>query len=181
MIDQDFFIEGSFIPWYNYKIIEFLNKQNLKNLEIFEFGCGYSTLFYAQKSKFVTSIESRFEWQEKILNLAELNNLSNLKITLHNKLFGVDFASSIKVQDRNFDLIVCDSFDRVNCVRNSLQKVSNDGVILLDNSERDKYQIIFKEMLDLNWYSITFSDLGPCRIKPSSSTIFYKKYNILNL
>src|SRR5258707_11961351 len=37
------------LPWVTYPFIEFIAERLKNNLEIFEFGCGNSTLYYADK------------------------------------------------------------------------------------------------------------------------------------
>ena len=44
------------IPWYTYPAIEYLSQFDYSNKEIFEYGCGYSSMFWANRAKKVTSI-----------------------------------------------------------------------------------------------------------------------------
>lgn len=48
---------GNPIPWMNFTIIKILEDRLTNDLNIFEYGSGYSTNFYAQKVKAVTSVE----------------------------------------------------------------------------------------------------------------------------
>ena len=60
-IDKD----GNPIPWYTYPAIEYLSQFDYSDKEIFEFGCGYSSMFWANRAKKVTSIEDNINWFSK--------------------------------------------------------------------------------------------------------------------
>ena len=53
---------GEFLPWMNYPVITFLKERLNKNINIFEFGSGYSTRFYAERVNTVTSLEYDQFW-----------------------------------------------------------------------------------------------------------------------
>ena len=63
-IDKD----GNPIPWYTYPAIEYLSQFDYSQKEIFEFGCGYSSMFWANRAKKVTSIEDNINWFSKWQN-----------------------------------------------------------------------------------------------------------------
>ena len=54
------------IPWYTYPTIEFLSHLDLSSFRVFEYGSGNSTLWWAARSKQVTSVEDNELWYEKI-------------------------------------------------------------------------------------------------------------------
>lgn len=39
------------IPWINYHLIDFLNQKLNKNLVVFEYGSGFSTIFFPRELK----------------------------------------------------------------------------------------------------------------------------------
>lgn len=55
-------LEGEPIPWMNYSVIRILEDKLNDSIEMFEFGSGYSTFFYANKVKSVTSVEYDESW-----------------------------------------------------------------------------------------------------------------------
>jgi hypothetical protein len=57
-IDQN----GNPIPWMNFPVVRILEERLTKDLNLFEFGSGYSTLFYAKKVRAVTSVEYDEKW-----------------------------------------------------------------------------------------------------------------------
>ncbi len=57
---------GSPLPWMTYPAIDFLKKNLNQNHEIFEFGCGASTLFFAKRVKKIVGIETDRMWLEAV-------------------------------------------------------------------------------------------------------------------
>ena len=60
-IDRD----GNPIPWYTYPAIEYLSQFDVTDKDVFEFGCGNSSLFWADRARLVTSIEDNPDWFAK--------------------------------------------------------------------------------------------------------------------
>ena len=54
------------IPWFTYPSIDFLDKRLNKNLNVFEFGSGNSSLFFAKRVRKVISVEHNMQWFNKI-------------------------------------------------------------------------------------------------------------------
>lgn len=164
----------SFLPWYNFPLIEFLNSYIKPNMNIFEYGCGYSTLFYAQKDCNVYSVETKKEWIEKIQTLAIKNNLYHkIHITQSNPH---KFPQMIHQYEINFDIIIIDSYHRLSCLTEAKMKNSN-SIIILDNSERENLQkadIIMQE-----FQCKIFEGNGVNRETSSQAKVFYRK--ILNI
>ena len=44
------------IPWYTYPAIEYISQFDYTDKTVFEFGCGYSSMFWAKRAKKVISI-----------------------------------------------------------------------------------------------------------------------------
>jgi precorrin-6B methylase 2 len=169
--------EGNPLPWYNYPVIDFLKNRLPYNIKIFEFGAGYSTLFYASLVRKVISVETRQIWIDKITDELQKNSVTNVNL-LHiekNK-----FAESIKAFSL-LDLVVVDSMERKKCIEVSIDCLSESGAIIVDNLERED----LKEGIDFlhasGFKSVIFTGIGPLRTALSKTGIFYRKNNIFNL
>src|ERR1035437_5170281 len=55
-----------FVPWMNFNAISLLNKYLTKDMTVFEWGSGSSTLFLSQRVYKVISIEHNKEWYSKV-------------------------------------------------------------------------------------------------------------------
>lgn len=53
--------DGNPIPWYTYPAIEYLSQFDYGGKRVFEYGCGYSSLFWAERAAKVISIEDNPE------------------------------------------------------------------------------------------------------------------------
>jgi len=160
------------IPWYTYPAIEYLNQLDLKDKAIFEYGTGNSSLFFAKKSKNVTSVEDNKEWFDKIIK----NKPDNLNVIYQKDKN--DYLSSITKLDKKFDIIVIDANYRLECCSYVKLFLEDDGLVILDNSERDqdcaKY---LRDNLDL--IEIDFFGIGPINNYAWTTSIFFSRKVVL--
>ncbi len=164
---------GNPVPWMTYPAIDFLKKNLNKNHEIFEFGCGSSTLFFAERVKQVTGIETREKWFAMLnikLQQAQLDNveLSLMEDGLTNDLYQT-FA---KNSEKKFDFIIVDSIKRFLSATNSIDALKLGGSIILDDSERDNYKKIFDFFAEKNFTRQDFPGVAPMQTREKNTTIF---------
>src|SRR3954463_2256551 len=57
---------GNPIPWYTYPAIEYLKQLDFSTKNVFEFGAGQSTLFWAGRARRVVSVEDDAAWYQTI-------------------------------------------------------------------------------------------------------------------
>lgn len=166
---------GNPIPWMNYSIVSLLESRLNASLTIFEYGSGYSTLFYAAHTGKVVSIEYDETWHKIISTHAP----ENTTIRLISKDVDGSYCRSILSEDKNFDIVVVDGRDRVNCIKQSLSRLTSRGVIILDDSSRPKYAEAFEVVKDQGFRCLRLSGLKPSGRSMHESTIFYKDSNCL--
>jgi hypothetical protein len=71
---------ASGLPWFTFSAIEFLETWIKSHHEIFEYGCGGSTLFFAQRARSVASVEHNGKWARTVTAAALKRGLSNVAI-----------------------------------------------------------------------------------------------------
>lgn len=136
-----------FFPWYNKPLISFLEDFLHSEMKVFEYGAGNSTLYYSQKIAKVFSIETRKEWIDFVLTN---KTKENIEIKLCNNL--EFFSNEIEnFSEKKFDVIVVDSRDRAKCLSISTSFLQNNGIIILDNSERKNLELPRQRMRDLGF------------------------------
>ena len=124
------------IPSVDYLIS--LSKEN-NYLTLFEFGSGSSTLFFESNFQNVTSIENSKIWANKLLS--KVSDKTNLVfVEYSNKVQNDEKYSKSINQFGTFDVIIIDGRDRVKCIKNSINHISSQGLIVLDNSLRRRYK-----------------------------------------
>ena len=167
--------ENNPIPWFTYPIIDFISDRLSKDLEILEFGAGNSTLFFAQRVKTVVSIEHNEKWYKKISQLSPQNVKIILESNLHN------YSKKASVLNKKFDVIIIDGEKRNSCIINSVALLSESGVIVLDDSEREEYRSGISYLRQNNFKSIDFWGIAPGILFKKCTTIFYKRDNYLGI
>jgi|SRR5436189_3162070 hypothetical protein len=186
------------VPWITFSAIDFLKKISHSRMNIFEYGSGGSTFFWASRVKHITSVEHDRSWFEKIKMVLKEKKITNVDYVLSEpssipdfgkKQFqiasdyisgdqsynGKSFETYAKTidnfPDEMFDLIVVDGRARPSCILHSLKKIKRGGYLVVDNSERKYYLSGF----DLSsWGTWIFFGPVPYSYNFSRTSIFQK-------
>lgn len=144
-------------PFFSFEAVEWLNKFLTKDMKVFEWGSGGSTIYFSKKVNTLISIEVSPEWHDKVSKVLKKNNITNCQYLLKipeasdspnypsNKLEhkGLDFESYCKTIDEYpngyFDLIVVDGAVRSFCIRHAFKKIRQGGFLFLDDSEEKRH------------------------------------------
>lgn len=160
------------LPWITYPCIEFLNRLNLKDCNVFEFGSGSSTLYWSQKSRSVTSIEKDKQWFDKVQGDLPSN------CTLSHAGADLDYIQHINQYKSKFDIIIIDGAVRYPCAQEALKNISDRGFIILDNTEW--YPKTAKLLTSAGYTQIDFIGFPPINAFPSATSIFYRSNELIN-
>lgn len=148
-------------PWMPQEEIEWLDKFLNKEMIVFEYGSGGSTLYVARKAKEIVSVEYQLQWYLSVKVALIKNRLRNCKLILARPTrvnsLGRDYASSDPVLKgfsfqkfvtaidehprESFDLVIVDGRARNTCILHALPKVKKGGFIFLDDSGRQEYNL----------------------------------------
>jgi hypothetical protein len=169
--------EGRPIPWFTYPCIIFLNERIKGEFKIFEYGSGNSTFWWAERASEVVTCEHDLYWYEKIKS--DLPH--NVTIFHRNLVYGGEYSKSITNFKEYFDIIVIDGRDRVSCAKNSILALKEDGVIIWDDTERQRYQEGIKFLEASGFKRIDFWGTRPIGTAKSCTSIFYRVNNCLNI
>lgn len=119
------------VPWLPYEVIFWLDRVIRKDWRIFEWGYGYSSLFFAKRAAHVISVEHNPAWAQKIARPG------NVQL----KLFDNRWKEYERaVENGSHDLIVVDGRHRVECMQHAIRHVELGGFLILDNSDRTRYE-----------------------------------------
>lgn len=169
--------ENKPIPWVTYPFIDFIKKRLNKNLTVFEYGAGNSTLFYSNLVKEVISVENDKAWIEKLSK----NKPENVNFIYTELFYDGEYSKMPKVLNKEFDIIIVDGRDRVNCCKNSISSLKEGGIVILDDSEREQYSLAFKLFKENGFKEISFNGIAPGLFHTKCTTIFYKINNCLGI
>lgn len=169
--------DGNPLPWITYPCIEFLSGKIEKSFEVFEYGSGHSTLWWAERVSHVVSIEYDKQWFDKT-NRTIPENVTLLFRELDNR---EDYSGAIAEYTDRFDILMMDGVNRVRCVKNSLGALKDHGVIVWDDSQRERYEEGYDFLESNGFRRVDFWGIGPIRVYKSCTSIFYRDDNCLKL
>lgn len=194
---QDYFLHKP-SPWLSFGAIDFIQSRLVKDMRVFEYGSGGSTLFWLKHEAHLTSIEHDPTWYYKLrdhylrhssldyrLVQAEYTGRGNLDpsdpdiCASSDELFQAhsfcNYCSQIdEFPDEWFDIVLIDGRARASCIKHSCNKVKIGGLLVLDNSDREYY--LQKTSAFLSAYEANvYSGLTPGSFLFSTTTVFTRK------
>jgi len=161
----------------NFTIIKFLEDRLKSHNVLFEFGSGASTLFYARLVKQVVSIEYDQSWFSLIKNRVP----ENATVLFREENYDGSYCRSIKETDQLYDVVIVDGRDRVNCVIQSLDSLSDEGVVLLDDSQREQYQEALVYAKKGGFRELPLEGMKPTGVGFDRTSILYRDGNCLGI
>ncbi|MHC4067445.1 MAG: O-methyltransferase, partial [Planctomycetota bacterium] len=105
-----------------------------------EFGSGRSTIWFAKRIKYLTSVEHDEGWSQKVRQMLESNDLQNVDYRFIPKNKEDDDANDAdyvkileKVETNSVDFVLIDGVYRDFCALNALRVIRPGGVFIIDN------------------------------------------------
>ncbi|MAA75700.1 MAG: hypothetical protein CMN28_13445 [Salinisphaeraceae bacterium] len=166
---------GAPIPWMNLTVVALLKARLTRDLTMFEYGSGYSTHFFAARVKSIKSVEYDRHWQQLIGKDFPANG------ELIYIPQDVDGKYCRAVGGGNYDVIVIDGRDRVNCMKQSLSALSPGGVIIFDDSHRTEYQGAFEDARAHGFKVMDIEGLKATGGTSYTTSLIYREQNCLGL
>ncbi len=168
---------GNPIPWCTYPFIKFIEDRLKKNMDIFEYGCGNSTIWFALKVNSVTSIDHDENWIVRVRPKLP----KNAQVIYRKLEYGGEYCQEIHVSKKQYHVVIIDGRDRINCAKQSVRALTNDGIIIFDNSQRNEYREAMEYLGGVGFRRLDFHGLPPIAHFENCTTIFYKSENCLGL
>lgn len=155
---------GEAKPWIPFEAADWLRRYIQRNMKIFEYGSGGSTIFFAERAGQVFSVEHDKHWHALVSKALEQRGITNCSIQLHEPysivgtLSEVDSAESTRFifderesdyprmsfdeyvrsidvhPNHSFDIVLVDGRARMACIDRALPKIRTGGYMMLDNS-----------------------------------------------
>jgi hypothetical protein len=168
---------GNPIPWMNFAVVNLLGNRLSHDLDLFEFGSGYSTLFFASRVRSVTSVEYDRKW----FDLIKLQTPENVMLIFIEKDVDGNYCRVINSSGKQYDVVVVDGRDRVNCMKQGVAALSQRGVIILDDSQRSDYQEGIEFVKRKGFRTLSIEGLKATTTGIDRTTIFYREENCLDI
>ncbi len=167
------------LPWLNPNAIWALQQLLKDDMIAFEYGSGMSTIFFANLLQRIHSLEHNAQWYKRVSQIIEEKDIKNVslihipadssfeqpKLNSEDQLslsaknypipdsrFSQYSAEILKMPGSSLDLVIVDGRARVTCALNAVHKLKSGGILMLDNSERNRYTKIHDTLK--NWPKI---------------------------
>lgn len=169
--------ENEPIPWLTYSFIDFLENRLNKEQSIFEFGSGNSTRYFAKRVNNISSLEHDKAWYETGLK----NKPQNADLIFCELDADGNYCRGAINTKQKFDIIIIDGRDRVNCCLQSIEALKEDGILILDDSERERYNGGRIALLEKGFKELSFSGISPGFFYRKETSVFYRSNNCLGI
>ncbi len=96
---------GKPLPWLTYPAIDFISQFDFSDASVFEWGSGYSTLWWAERCRRIVTVESNVKW------VAYIKPLLPTAVEFIVSSFDVEaeVAALTGLTERHFDVFVIDN------------------------------------------------------------------------
>ncbi len=191
------------VPWICFAAIRYLKGILSPSMRVWEFGSGGSTLFFANRVSEVVSVEHNPEWYHRVaraigtasgtchirLEEPEVDTTAAANDVGDPEGYVADdvnyrgmtfrrYAGSIDgYPEGHFDMVFIDGRARPSCCKHAIEKVSEGGYLVLDNSERPHYAYVHETMKARGWRKVSFYGPVP-HLLHFSETCFWQKASV---
>ncbi|WP_439555380.1 FkbM family methyltransferase [Dyadobacter sp.] len=166
---------GKPLPWYTYPFILFLKPRLKPGFCVFEYGSGNSTIWYAGQVEYITAVEHENAWIRQIGPRLPVNT------TLLERPLGDSYIQAVQSTGELYHIIVVDGRNRVKCAIFASDFLTPDGVIIMDNSEREWYQRAKDHLAQKGFRRLDFIGMTPIVGIETCTSVFYRDGNCLGI
>jgi hypothetical protein len=174
------------LPWWPFSATNYIEKKVFgRDVNVFEWGSGASTVWLSRRSQHVISIEHDENWARVMALELEIRAIKNVSLQVYpaqtidapevlsgkSGFSNLDFSRYARAinQFERFDLIVIDGRARVDCWVQARQHLSKGGLIVFDNYNRSRYNF------ELDGFKAHyFAGLTPASVWPTYTLVAEK-------
>lgn len=171
------------LPWFSWAAIEYLDSLNINSTcNIFEWGAGGSTIYFANKKANIVTVESNSYWKKHVEEILKRKIISNVTIRYipAESQKSEDLYEYIKAVNKGkpWNIIVVDGLEkvylsRVACIEEASKCMKCNGCIILDDAWRAEYKNV-PEILK-GWKRRCFKSLGPYRLGVTQTDVYIRQ------
>jgi len=166
---------GQPIPWISYSAFAILRTKVKDDWDVFEFGAGYSTLWWGKHCRSVTSCEHDSGWQQVIAKKVP-GNCVIVSTDLNS-----EYPLAAARTGRLYDVIVIDGRKRVRCALSSVACLKDLGIMVWDDTDRPHYQGGLAQLAAMGFKRLDLIGMSPLINDAKQTSIIYRNANILGL
>lgn len=171
-IALDFFKKP--IPWFTYPAISFLEDRVRREWRVLEFGAGMGTIWWCGKVNEVVAVEHDAAWATQVSSQCVARVVHTVSDSIEAYLHPV-------IDSGPYDVIVVDGLHRNECLAIAPQLLTIDGVIVLDDAQREEYNQGKRMLRELGFRILELRGPQPVSKHPGCTAIIYRAGNVLGL
>jgi predicted O-methyltransferase YrrM len=139
-------------PWITEGATAYLEDYlaNNSQAKVLEFGSGGSTVWFAQRSGSITSVEHSPLWCQMVRDYLAKEQLTNVTLVLKPLPY---YSICQELPREYFDLVFVDGRNRKACILYSIPLLKRGGVLMLDDAQRPYYALGIDVLKDWQGFS----------------------------
>lgn len=123
-------------PWLTADSIRMLDSWLRPSDRGFEWGAGRSTLWFAERVSYLTSVEHNKQWYEQTKAELVVKGAKNVNL-IFAPIEGKDQSTYVKsicdIKDASLDFVLIDGRLRSHCALAAIPKICSGGILIIDN------------------------------------------------
>jgi hypothetical protein len=173
--------DGAPLPWIAYPAIDLLARRVPRDCRVFEYGAGNSTRWWAARVDVLAAVEHDRGWFEQLQGRLPPHVRLDHVALVDGGDYGRMARTVAAALGQPWDLVVVDGRDRVHCVLESVDALSERGVIVLDNSDRPQYAPGIDHLRSRGFRQLPLRGMAPLLDDLTETSILYRPGNLLDL
>lgn len=121
------------MPWYTLPTLQWLKSIDISYWKVFEYGAGYSTIWWRLHAKEIVSVDDSKEWAKAMGAIHQSEKY--------------EYTTEINVRGE-FDCVIVDGAWREDCARHAKSYVKSGGYMIIDNWQQEDYPVKSCEATD---------------------------------
>ena len=166
-------------PWWPYAAVTWVAQHLPPRARVFEYGGGGSTLWLQDQGAIVAVAEHNEAWYQQLSSallpstkvmLRGVEPIGQIVSAAEPGFFDGYVAAISEELTESLDLVIVDGRARVECVRRAMPKVKFGGLLLLDDTDRERYQPAIAMLA--GWERHVFQGLKPGELFPTQTSVW---------
>jgi tRNA A58 N-methylase Trm61 len=91
------------------------------------------------------------------------------------------YVQEVQRTTEKYHMIIVDGRRRSECIRASASALKEEGVLVLDNSERTQYQEAITTLTEKGYKRLDFWGIAPVAANNTCTSVFYKSENCIGV
>jgi hypothetical protein len=168
--------QGAPLPWATLPFVDFIAPRLRSSWNVFEYGAGASTRFFASRVREVVAVEHDEGFAARLRPQLPAN--ARLLVRARGS---ATYVAAVAECDPPLELVSVDGEDRVRCIDAALPRLAPGGVLVLDDAERPEYGPAVVALAKAGFRAVEFWGVAPGGVMRKCTSVFYRPDNVLGL